>query len=63
MADKPGMANDGYGRPNLTEGYVRKGGQNPPPKNFNRPDPPPAFKPGSSSQAPASKPPPDKPRK
>ena len=28
----------------LTEGYVRKGGQNPPPQNFTRPDPPPAFK-------------------
>lgn len=31
--------------PPLVEGRVRKGGQNPPPQNFERPAPPPPFKP------------------
>jgi hypothetical protein len=49
MADKP-IAHDGsIRRTSLSEGYVRKGGQNPPPQNFNRPAPPPAFKPLSGS--------------
>jgi hypothetical protein len=48
MTEKPRLANDGAIRPGpgpLKEGYVRKGGINPPPQNFQRPDPPPAFKP------------------
>jgi hypothetical protein len=31
----------------LIEGKVRKGGQNPPPQDFVRPEPPPAFLPGA----------------
>jgi hypothetical protein len=50
MACKPQITHDGANRlTNLNEGYVRKGGQNPPPQNFTRPDPPPAFKPSSNS--------------
>jgi hypothetical protein len=61
MADQPRMAQDGFNRrTKLNEGYVRKGGQNPPPQNFTRPAPPPAFKPGSGSDSP---PPPSNPPK
>jgi hypothetical protein len=51
MVDKPRITNDGAIRPHggnrptqLGEG-IRKGGINPPPENFHRPDPPPPFKP------------------
>jgi len=52
MTDKPRSTQDGYNRSSpLNEGYVRKGGQNPPPQNLNRPPPPPAFRPAPAPSA------------
>jgi len=58
MADKPRSTQDDY-IPLFTEGYVRKGGRNPPPpQDFVRPPPPPAFRP-----APPPSPAPQRPKR
>jgi hypothetical protein len=46
----------------LNEGYVRKGGINPIPTNFERPPPPPAFKPAPPPAPAHQVPQPAKPR-
>lgn len=57
MTDRKSFAQDGFVKtPNvLTEGYVRKGGVNPPTAQTQpRPAPPPPLRPSSGPNAPAT---------